>query len=430
MKRLMICLVALLLVPAAFPAPALAQGLGGGVPRVALPFDLVDYLDGVKFKIRVPANWNGTLLGYMQSTKIGTPPAEPLVVPKVIGPTEPSLEATLLTAGYALAASEVGTADMQPKEEVQDTFALTTYFRGRVGDPKRVILWGSSVGGLTAVRLIEDFPRSFDAAIPMCWAAAGYPRRFDRFLDVALAYAVVFGWPSEWGTLEDLREGLLMGQDVVPKVKWPAADGSNRGGWEFIRLVSGLESETFWGTDPLSNYPGYFVAILAATWQRERMESYASGPVTQNLGRRYALKPDEKVYLAGLGVNADELLAKMNARADIAANPRARAYFERFGDVRGLLRRPVLTLHNRFDCAVEVSQESAYRAAVESWGTTEYLVQTYVAGVGHCAFTSRQLLAALAAIENWLDTGVKPDASFFPETEGFDNSFVPPPFPY
>jgi hypothetical protein len=39
------------------------------------------------------------------------------------------------------------------------------------------------------------------------------------------------------------------------------------------------------------------------------------------------------------------------------------------------------------------------------------------------------LLATLAALESWLDTGVKPGASFFPESEGFDSKFVPPPWP-
>jgi hypothetical protein len=39
-------------------------------------------------------------------------------------------------------------------------------------------------------------------------------------------------------------------------------------------------------------------------------------------------------------------------------------------------------------------------------------------------------MAALNGMEYWLDTGAQPDASFFPEGMGFDNSFVPPPWPY
>jgi len=46
------------------------------------------------------------------------------------------------------------------------------------------------------------------------------------------------------------------------------------------------------------------------------------------------------------------------------------------------------------------------------------------------AFTANQLLAGLAAMESWLDTGTPPSASSFPEALGFNNAFVPPPWPY
>jgi hypothetical protein len=38
-------------------------------------------------------------------------------------------------------------------------------------------------------------------------------------------------------------------------------------------------------------------------------EGYAAGPFVQNLDHRCTLKSEEKAYLAGLGVNADDLLA-------------------------------------------------------------------------------------------------------------------------
>jgi hypothetical protein len=52
------------------------------------------------------------------------------------------------------------------------------------------------------------------------------------------------------------------------------------------------------------------------------------------------------------------------------------------------------------------------------------------ARAGHASFSAEQYLKALAAMEHWLDTDVRPDASFFPESAGFDNSYVPPPWPY
>jgi pimeloyl-ACP methyl ester carboxylesterase len=414
--------LAVVLLLAAAPPAVQAQAPGGAL-RVALPFDLIDVLGGVKFKIRVPRNWNGTLLVYLQGTKVAPIP-EPIVVPPVLPGSQPALEETLLSRGYALAASDF-------MEGAQDSLALTSYFRGRVGDPTRVILWGTSGGGMYALKMIEEFPRYFDGAIVTCAPVLGHPRNMDFKLDFCLAYAVAFGWPTEkWGPLEDLREGLTFQRDVLPNLEAPKADGSNRGGWEFVRLATGFPTEAFWGTDPMWGLPGWMLNMFFATQQREAAEAAAAGPVAQNLDHRYVLKPEEKTYLAGLGTNADDLLGKMNARTNIMAAPWARDYAERFGGLRGQLTRPVLTMHTTMDTLAHVGFESAYRAQVEAWGSQDRLVQTYVKSVGHCAFTSAQLLATLEAMERWLNTGVRPDTSFFPEDKGFDNKFVPPPWPY
>lgn len=415
---------------AALP-PAWAQALPGNTLKVTLPFDVVDILDDAKYKIRVPVNWNGTLLVYVQGAKMGPSPSEPRLIPLVLPGADAPLEETLLSRGYALAASEISPDDVQIKAAVQDTFALTAYFRGRVGDPKRVILWGNSLGGLAAVRLMEDYPRSFDGAIAISAPVAGGSKSLDRFLDFSLAYALVFGWPDDaWGPVEALRSGLDFATGVNPLVKWSKPDGTNRGGWEFIRLVMGFDADAFWRTDPVFGNPGFVLNMAFATWFRALTQDWAAGPVAQNIDHRYSLTSDEKKYLAGLGVQADELLAKMNARTNIAASPRARDYVERFSNVHGTLTKPVILLHSTQDSIADARHESAYRKTAEGSEGLNNLVQAYNRAVGHNAFTTRQLLAALAAMESWLDTGTKPGPSVFPEVLGFDNAFVPPPWPY
>jgi pimeloyl-ACP methyl ester carboxylesterase len=423
-------MIACVLLALAAPLPSVAQTLWDGTLRVALPFNLTDTLDGAKFKVQIPGNWNGTLLIYLQGSKTGAALAEPLVVPPVLPGSDPPLADTLLANGYALAGSQVASSEWQQKAEFQDTFSLTAYFRGRIGEPKRVILLGTSLGGLVALKLMEEYPRSYDAAIATCAPAAGTPQRMDRMLDFALAYAAAFGWPDAWGAIDDLKDGLNFARDVNPIVPWPKPDGSNRGAWEFLRLISGLSADAFWKTDPMQGVPGYMMDMLWTTQQREAIEAWANGPIVQNFDHRYSLAPADKAYLATLGIKADDLLDKMNSWPQIAACAPCRDFAYRFATVRGALTKPVLTLHTTADGLAEINNEGYYRDVVESRGCSQNLSQAFVNGVGHCAFTATQILTTLAAMEKWLDTGVRPDASSFPEAQGFDNRFVPPPWPY
>jgi hypothetical protein len=89
----------------------------------------------------------------------------------------------------------------------------------------------------------------------------------------------------------------------------------------------------------------------------------------------------------------------------------------------------MITMHGISDALLPVSHHALYRALVEARGYGDNLVQAYV-NTGHAAFSAEQFLAVLAAMEHWLDTGMRPDSSFFPEPVGFDNAFVPPAWPY
>ena len=137
----------------------------------------------------------------------------------------------------------------------------------------------------------------------------------------------------------------------------------------------------------------------------------------------------QKAYLAGLGVDAASLLAAMNARRNIVADPSARNYLEHNADYSGRIQHPVLTIHTVIDSLVPVSSEHAYAETVARAGRSDQLVQTYTSGIGHCNFTGPQLFTAVAAMDAWLQTGIKPTAASFPAALGFVPGFVPPPFP-
>jgi hypothetical protein len=130
-----------------------------------------------------------------------------------------------------------------------------------------------------------------------------------------------------------------------------------------------------------------------------------------------------------LGVNADVLLAEMNAQRTIAADKQARKYVEHWAEFDGKLKRPVLTLHTQTDSLVPPSHESAYASTVSEAGRAGLLAQTFTSGNGHCNFTGPQLLTALGALDSWVATGTKPTDASFPAALGFLPGFTAPAWP-
>lgn len=399
--------------------------IGQVVTHVQLPADLQGELDGVPYFIRVPANWNGTLLVYAYGYADASTPLAP-----------PGFDVeTLLAKGFALAGIHAaGTVDVPPatdagynvKERMQNTVALTAAFHGLVGHPQRTIMWGQSLGGLVTLGMIEKFPGLYDGAVALCPPAAGAPRRWDQALDVALAYKVVFGWNDAWGTPGDLRDDLNFATEVMPVVQAHLTP-TQIGGWEFIRRVNKIPLDTYYA-GPMPRLQGLFFAIGI----RAELESRAGGPVAENVGRVYTLTDEDKSALATLGVNYSALLEQMNAPINkFSSAQNARNYVEHYVNPSGRISQPVLTLHTEGDWLATPNHEGAYRTTVEQQDNLDLLMQEFIPGGAHCTFTGAQVLAGIDAMMNWLDTGTRPNPSvFFTSALGFDASYVPPQWPW
>src|SRR5512146_2741600 len=200
-------------------------------------------LDGVPYLIRVPQNWNGTLLvyAYGYAEAYGTPLAPPYVNPDL-----------LLDKGFALAGLHatgsvnipggLTDAGWNLEERMQETVALAAAFRDIVGQPRRTIMWGQSMGGAVTLAMIEKFPGLYDGAVALCAPGAGTPRMFDQKVDIALAYRVLFGWKTEWGTPGYLRSDLNVLTEVYPHiVQQLTLDKLWR--WEVLRLVNRIPAD-------------------------------------------------------------------------------------------------------------------------------------------------------------------------------------------
>lgn len=396
------------------------------------PLDVSGELFGAPYRIRVPENWNGTLLVYAHGYRDRAD--HPGEVDNRSADLAPSaaLEPVLLAQGYALAGSAYRNNGWAVQEGIDDLRNLAIYFRLRAGHPQRTILWGFSMGSVIAFESMERYGFLYDGALAGCAVGAGASQSWDSAGDLALAYDRLFGLPSTWGTPGNMRDDLDFETEVQPKLIAEVSNPANFPKFEFIRLVTGTPGRGLNPPAPPAFYPGWvFTDMFFTTEARAELERRARGPVVQNLNRNYNLTAAEKAYLGGLGVPApviDGWLAALNAGRTFSAPFYSRFYLKQNADYTGRIDGPVLTLHTLYDPLVTVSQEREYAQTVEQARRGRYLYQAYTNGNGHCNFTGEQLVASVNSIDNWVRTRTRPTAANFPAALGFlPDSFVPPP---
>ncbi|MCY7376358.1 MAG: hypothetical protein LH472_10360 [Pyrinomonadaceae bacterium] len=400
--------------------------------RPLKPINLAGDLFGAPYRIRVPENWNGTLLVYAHGYRDRAD--HPGEVDNRAADLAPSaaLEPVLLAQGYALAGSAYRNNGWAVEEGIDDLRNLTLFFYFRVGSPQNTILWGFSMGTVISFASMERYGSLYDGALCGCAVGAGSPQSWDSAGDLALAYAQLFGMPATWGTPGNVRNDLDFETEVQPKLVSEVSNSANYPKFEFIRLVIGTPGRGITPPAPPNFYPGWvFTDMFFATEARAELERRARGPIVQNLNRNYNLTAEEKAYLVALGVPAavvDGWLATLNGQRNIFAPYYSRFYLKRNAEYTGRIENPVLTLHTLYDPLVTVSQEREYLETVAAANRTNFLYQTYTNGNGHCNFTGEQLVASVTAINNWVRTRTKPTAANFPTALGFlPDSFVPPP---
>lgn len=394
------------------------------------PLDLSGSLNGAPYRIRVPANWNGTLLVFAHGYRDKAD--HPGEVDNRNADLAPSaaLEAPLLAQGYALAGSAYRDNGWAIEDAIIDTKELAVLFRDTVAKPDRTILWAVSLGTIISFKSMEQFGGIYDGALCTCGAGAGATRVWDNGVPAYLAYDILFGVPASWGTVGEVRNDIDFETEVAPKLIAEAGNPANFPKFEFVRLVAGTPGRGITPPPPPGFYPGWlFTDFFFLTEARAELQRRAGGPFVENVDHFYSLTNAEKAYLAGLGVPTAVVngwLTQMNARRNITAPPAPRNYVRQNTDYNGKIKQPVLTMHTIVDPLVVVANESAYAELITASGREDRLFQTYTTGVGHCAFSGTQLLTAVGAIDVWVRTGVKPTNAFFPAALGFQPTFVPP----
>lgn len=425
MRRVLVTAIALMMTIALVPGAS-----ADSAPAVGA-MDLTGEIDGAPFNIRVPEDWNGTLLVYAHGYRDKFDHPGDSTDREAEGgkdtdaaPGGDATEDALLSLGYAVAGSLYKDDGWAVRTGMVDTVALTQYFSRTVAVPDRTILWGFSMGSLVTYGLAEQNHPGFDGYIPMCAVGAGATGAWDASLTLLIAYETIFGMPADWGTAADIDNDLDFETEVFPTLFAQVSDPNNLILFDFIRSVSNLPVEDFFTG---SNW--LFTDMYFGTEARAELERRMGGVPMQNVGHVYDIPDADRAVYEALGVPVDDILAAMNSY-DVVADRDARMKLRGAVDYRGTISKPVLSVHTRADGLVPVEHQSAYASIVAAAGNSDHLVQAYTDSVGHCTFTPEQLLTSLGAMEYWLATGSAPGSEFFPEAFGFMNDFVPEPWPY
>jgi len=363
---------------------------------------------GAGYRIEVPNNWNGDLVIWAHGFR-------------EINPTDPGyLELTvdnhplrelLVPLGYAWAASSYRRNDYDVTSGVQDSHALTKRFSGIVGKPDRVYFTGASMGGHITAVAIEQYPNSYDGALPICGVVGDF-EEFDYFLDFNVS-AQQLGTGNSFFPVDPFQYALV----TVPAIK--ANLEGVQGGWPVILNMDGenLKSLTelrsggerpnfdeawvFWNSIPglVSGLPGNFLFDLGTT---DGTIIRSPGVAADNYDVVYQFDTDPALTAAEEAFNA----VVFRRMADPQA--RNRNGLAQAPVITGDIRIPVLTLHNLGDLFVPVHNEIEYAGRVKARGNSDLLVQRAIRGVGHCDFSGIELATAFFDLVAWVEFGVKP----------------------
>src|SRR5712692_6226522 len=144
---------------------------------------------GATYLIEVPKPWNGTLFLYSHGYVAPTPDSKNPA--RDVG--DPFTRFFMLSSGYALAGSSYATKGWAIEDALRDQIAVLDLFKLVVGQPKRTIAWGHSLGGIITAGLIQRNPDRFDAALPMCGVLSGGVATWNTALDSEFAFKTLLG---------------------------------------------------------------------------------------------------------------------------------------------------------------------------------------------------------------------------------------------
>ncbi|WP_290650436.1 alpha/beta hydrolase [Aquisalimonas sp.] len=342
------------------------------------------------YRIEVPEDWNGRLVVYAHGFRGQVPE---LTV------SNPPIRRHFVENGYAWAASSFTRNRYDVKAGVKDTHALTQRFNGLVGQPEKTYIMGTSMGGHIAGVSVEQYPRTYDGALPEC-GVMGDTALYDYFISYSLVAQALVDMDATFPN-PDFQE------DVRPQLEAALSDGTP---WFLDLNDEGERLKAVTMNMSGGPRPGFDTAFFA--WadflfgfghRDGTVEGVAKGNVMDTTDFFYRFEDpttqptQEEMELNEevLRVTADPQTRRNRGLANVPA-------------IRGEMEVPVLTLHTLGDLFVPFSMQQIYAERTAESGNSHLLVQRAIRDVGHCTFTPEERAQAFDDLVDWVEHGIIP----------------------
>lgn len=354
------------MIPRKMPCLLLAVVLCGiaacattNAPQPASPVQDAGVLDSAPYRIDIPANWNGDLVVLLHGY-------EPKGAPRPLPWPQNEAAPLFLSKGYAVAASGYSSQGWSVAEAVPDTERLRTHFVDKYRKPRHAYLVGFSMGGLVALKSVEQHGEAYDGALSLC--GVNLPAS-AVFQDAVLTPLVAFDYffPGTMG----LAAGGLADPDSPAMLDTGAIEGQLQKNEKVAALLSKrLDIPR----------PGLAGALMLHNLVLREAISRAGGFPVDNRSVTYSGFGDDEAFNRGV--------------RRYAGDPRAIALIDGSAELTGNIRAPVVLQPSALDPTVPARFNDLYPELVRSRGTPQALLELPAVGEGHCGFANEQIVGA------------------------------------
>lgn len=328
-------------------------------------------LDGVAYRIDLPAQWNGDLVMYFHGYEPGPVEYE--------GSQLEADLALLLERGYAIAQSAYGGTGWVVDRALADSERVRRHFVARHGRARHTYAVGHSMGGLLTVQALEARSPVYAGGLALCGAIGGGDRVGQRLF--ALRAAFDHYLPDLFGPLAPVPADYRMSKALKARVLAALREAPQAAA--ALRALSGEGSD--------EALAGDFVFVTE---------------LIRNVQQRSGGNPFGNADLVYSGSGDDGPLNDGVRR--YRADPAAAAWLARHYTPSGRLERPLLALHTTADVLVPPATAFEYALSVQRTQRDARFVQQYVTADGHCEFTPQQTAQAFDALVGWAERGARP----------------------